>query len=331
MIGAVVKARELYKELVSQYERKYVSHLDIFGWKKNKANILLRMIMAAMRNKQFILVISETSTAFLQYLLTLKKIFQIKLHYVLVGASMGVTLRENKERIPFVQKMDAVYVEVPSLKTELEEIGLTNIHILYNFKKLQQKETRSRGLASQDVFRLCVFSRISEDKGVTDAIEAVSAINNQYPDIHCCLDLYGEIHPPYKETFEMLVSNDKNICYCGVIPYDQVSSAMEDYDCFLFPTRRFTTEGLPGSLIDAFAAGLPIISSRWGYSNQFLAENETCIFYPFQSKEGLKEAIVYAYCHPKVLEELHINCLKQYEPYSPQKAIQSLLENLDSV
>ena len=50
--------------------------------------------------------------------------------------------------------------------------------------------------------------------------------------------------------------------YCGIKdPKDSVKT-LKNYFALVFPTR-FYTEGIPGTIIDAYYAGVPVIASKW--------------------------------------------------------------------
>lgn len=58
----------------------------------------------------------------------------------------------------------------------------------------------------------------------------------------------------------------------------------------MFPTL-FYTEGIPGTIIDAYAAGLPVISSKWESYGDVIEDNVTGIGYEFGSDDALVEVL----------------------------------------
>ena len=57
-----------------------------------------------------------------------------------------------------------------------------------------------------------------EEKGVTDAINAIKIINNKYGKQIATLDIYGPIEPEYKNKLLSLIDSTNDSCkYCGVI------------------------------------------------------------------------------------------------------------------
>ncbi|MFR3494185.1 MAG: glycosyltransferase [Blautia sp.] len=57
-------------------------------------------------------------------------------------------------------------------------------------------------------------------------------------------------------------SSPQYIRYKGMVPFNQSTEVLKNYDALLFPTY-YEGEGFAGTIIDAFAAGLPVIASDW--------------------------------------------------------------------
>ena len=53
-----------------------------------------------------------------------------------------------------------------------------------------------------------------------------------------------------------------------------ISRTLVNYDLMLFPTRYYT-EGLPGTIIDAYIANLPVIATEWKHAREFIKDGET--------------------------------------------------------
>ena len=59
---------------------------------------------------------------------------------------------------------------------------------------------------------------------------------------------------------------------------------MEKYDAMLFPTH-FPTEGIPGSVLDAYIAGIPVVASDWMYARELIENGKTGIIIPFEDNQ----------------------------------------------
>src|SRR5699024_4283984 len=63
-----------------------------------------------------------------------------------------------------------------------------------------------------------------------------------------------------------------------------IPKVLANYHLMLFPTRYFT-EGSPGSVLDAYMAGIPVIATNWRYAAEFIEHNISGIITPFGREE----------------------------------------------
>ncbi len=80
------------------------------------------------------------------------------------------------------------------------------------------------------------------------------------------------------------------IKYKGSVNYDESVETLKNYFALVFPTLFYTEEYL-GTIIDAYAAGLPVISSKWESYDDVIEDNITGIGYKFGSDDALVEVL----------------------------------------
>ena len=130
------------------------------------------------------------------------------------------------------------------------------------------------------------------EKGIEDAIEAVITINEERKSVVYKLDIYGEISPEYKERFEMLRREfPPYIKYKGLVPYDRSVEILKNYFVLLFPTKLYYSEGVPGTIIDAYASGVPVIAAKWESFADVVDDGRTGIGYDADKPEELTLAL----------------------------------------
>lgn len=112
------------------------------------------------------------------------------------------------------------------------------------------------------------MARVIRSKGVLDAVSAVSAANAS--GVHVAdLTIFG---PPDEDMVQFIDGKEfagGAAVYGGVLSGHQVVQTLRLYDVMLFPTY-YEGEGFPGSLIDAFQAGLPVIATDWAYNDEII-------------------------------------------------------------
>ena len=142
------------------------------------------------------------------------------------------------------------------------------------------------------------------------------------------LDIYGQVDAAQKDWFaDLSGSFSQNVRYCGVVPYEQSVSTIKDYFALLFPTR-FYTEGIPGTIIDAYAAGLPVIASRWESFGDIIDDGITGIGYAFEDEKGLYKILSDVCANPRSVTDMKENCVHKAMDYIPENALKPLFEQI---
>lgn len=327
MIGAVVKARNILNQLSMSFPYETISNIDIYNWRKRAPIVLAQIIRSFAQSKNIILIISDTSGPLMKLLAFLNAVFKRKILYVAVGGNMGYNLMQNKEAVQSLSFVDSFFVENIDCVQDMKALGLKNTFILRNFKLLSPMSEVDISDTLSRPFKFCTFSRVAKQKGITDAINAIEEINTELGEGLCELDVYGKVEYDYEQEFYSLVNSKRHCNYCGVVDGGDSVKILKDYYCLLFPTK-FQTEGIPGTIIDAFAAALPVICSDWQRCRQLIIDGKNGIVYKFADYSELKKSIIYAINNPERIKKLKSGCLKAYQDYLPDKAIKPLLERL---
>ncbi len=118
--------------------------------------------------------------------------------------------------------------------------------------------------------RVLFLALCSRDKGVFDALEAVSLANATGTGgahrLRFRLAVAGTFPTPELEReFETRVRElgmDERVSRLGFVQGDAKDAALQEADLFLFPTF-YAAEGQPLNLMEAMAHGLPVITTRW--------------------------------------------------------------------
>ena len=159
-------------------------------------------------------------------------------------------------------------------------------------------------------------------------VNAVEEINKKYGETIFTLDIYGQIDSMQTEWFELLQSRfSKDISYKGLVPFDKSTDILKNYYALLFPTR-FYTEGIPGTIIDAYASGVPVISAKWESFNDLVNEKIVGYGYTFGNYNELIKCLSIAMENSYKWNQMKKNCLVQAEKYSARYVLNRLIEKL---
>jgi glycosyltransferase involved in cell wall biosynthesis len=237
-------------------------------------------------------------------------------------------LRNNPKLVTGLKDFTGIYVETHSMIDVLNKSGLNNVHYLPNFKRLNNLDERELVYSYKEPYKLCTFSRVMKEKGIEDAINVVKTINNSLKKIVFTLDIYGQIDKNYKEQFEKIIEvSPSYISYKGIVNYSKSVEVIKNYFALVFPTY-YVGEGFAGTILDAFAAGVPVIASDWKYNKEIIHDKLDGLIFDINNIEMLKMILLEVYKKPNVILEMKMNCLKRAKEYKPENAIKNLIEYL---
>ena len=227
-----------------------------------------------------------------------------------------------------LKRFDGLYAETETLKQKLGALGLDNVSVVPNCKNLEILAKDELVYQSGEPLKLCTFSRVMKEKGIEDAANAVKEVNAQAGRIIYTLDIYGQVDSGEKEWFENLENGfPEYVKYKGEVGYDKSTEVLKNYFALLFPTR-FYTEGIPGTIIDAYAAGIPVISAKWESFSDMVDEGVTGFGYEMGDVSGLARQLVAMAEDPETLNKMKSDCLKKSRDFTPQSALKNLIGNL---
>lgn len=251
-----------------------------------------------------------------------------KLHYSVVGGWLPKLLEKKKGLLKTLRRFDGLYAETETLKQKLNALGLENVSVVPNCKNLEILGKDELVYQSGEPLKLCTFSRVMKEKGIEDAANAVKAVNEKAGRTVYTLDIYGQIDSGETEWFGNLKNGfPEYVKYKGEVGYDKSTEVLKNYFALLFPTR-FYTEGIPGTIIDAYAAGIPVISARWESFSDIVDDGVTGFGYEMLSEEKLIGTLTDISLDPKKVDKMKEACLKKRDEYLPSNAIKPLADNL---
>lgn len=253
-----------------------------------------------------------------------------QLHYAVIGGWLPSLLKSKKRLAGVLKRFDRIYVETQTMQRALEALGFRNIAIMPNCKELEILEPTALASDASEPYRLCTFSRVMREKGIEDAIAAVTEVNQHFGRTVFHLDIYGQVDAGQTDWFNQLQKDLPDyVTYGGAVPFDQSVEVLKAYFALLFPTR-FYTEGIPGTIIDAYAAGVPVISTRWESFSDLVDDGSTGIGYTFGSVEELVDVLTACAKEPETILRMKADCLNKAREYLPSHAMRVLLDQMDT-
>lgn len=254
--------------------------------------------------------------------------FHRRLIYIVIGGWLDSFLNRNRWLVGMLKRFSDIYVETSTMKKALELRGFQNVEVMPNFKSLPLIREEELALYHAAPYKICTFSRVVKEKGIEDAIKVVKKVNMDRKKTVFKLDIYGPVDAEYKERFEKLCRDfPEYIRYRGAVAPEESVAVLKAYFALIFPTQYYT-EGIPGTIIDAYAAGTPVIASQWESFSDVIEPGLTGIGYEFKNVMDLERVLIHIALYPEVIVAMKKNCLNKAKKFLPETAVRMMVDKM---
>ncbi|PKM55426.1 MAG: glycoside hydrolase [Firmicutes bacterium HGW-Firmicutes-5] len=317
--GQTIKTKTLAKVLIHTYGEDQVKLIDTYGWKKKMIHLVIECIRLVKECDNVIILPAHNGVKiFVPLFDSINKLYRKKLHYSVIGGWLPQLIQKNPKLIKKLNRFYSIQVETDVMVKDLTGIGMQHVYKVPNFKILRILNENELIFQKEPPYHLCMFSRITPLKGIENAIKTVHEINEKFGKLIYKLDIYGWIDDDYLEQFNKYMKAYGNeVSYEGCVTSTKSVEVIKKYHLLLFPTE-YRTEGIPGTIIDAYYAGVPVVASTWNSATEIVIHNETGILYDFDHVEGLKKSLLLLKDQPDLVHRMKYACLKQAKNYSPE-------------
>lgn len=315
--GQTVKTQVVVRALRDTYGPDMVLICDTYHWARNPFKMLLNSVKAARSSSDVIILPADKGVfIFVPLFSLLAKKYSTRIHYSVIGGWLHDRLKKSPFLVRYLRNFTTIQVETNLMKSELDKLGINNVYVIPNFKTinaLSKDEVQNRDF--EYPLPLCTFSRVEAKKGIENAIKVVMQINSKSDKPIYTLDIYGAVSKDFELRFqEIMKGASSEITYKGIVESSKSVEVLKNYYLLLFPTL-YATEGLPGTIIDGYAAGLPVLSSIWESFNDVITEGKTGYGMELGDNQSFYDQLT-KLKNTKLVLPLRVNCLKAFEPYS---------------
>ncbi len=159
------------------------------------------------------------------------------------------------------------------------------------------------GVGSRRSPYVLFVGRLTQEKGVETLLNALDA----FP-AGCTLKIVGD--GPLSELVSDAVENHGNVQWLGRRSPQMVLDLMRQAACLVFPSIWY--EGMPRTLIEAFATGTPVISTDLGAMPSMIKPGIHGWLVPPGNSEAFAERVGWMTAHEEEAAQMGGNCRQEY-------------------
>jgi colanic acid/amylovoran biosynthesis glycosyltransferase len=228
------------------------------------------------------------------------------------GADVTVDMNKPAYREVTRQMLEAVrlvLVRSESLQRAVADLGCDpeKIEIQRTGIPLEEFPFRERnftGAATE--WRLVQAGRLIEKKGLPVTLRAFAVFLGQYP--NATLTIAGE--GPMRDELQALARElkiERSVSFTGFISQEQLRDLYYRSHIFLHPSQTGhdgNQEGIPNSMLEAMASGLPVFATRHGGIPEAIENGMSGVLVPERDHQALARALLNAVEDPVFLSQI---------------------------
>jgi len=224
------------------------------------------------------------------------------------GADVMVDMNKPAYREATLQMLDAVtlvLVRSESLRHAVVDLGCDpqKVEIQRTGIPLEEFPFRDRALPKNGEWRFVQAGRLIEKKGLPVTLRAFEVFVRQY--LNATLTIAGE--GPLLRELESLARELKiaeRVSFTGFLSQQQLRAIYYRSHIFLHPSqtgRDGNQEGIPNSMLEAMATGLPVFATEHGGIPEAIEHGVSGVLVPERDEFALVETLLEAVRDPRFL------------------------------
>ena len=221
---------------------------------------------------------------------------------------------------------DSCLALTQDMAREMQRICPKEITIIPNGVDLSRFESLSKGDARQKLgidkrgqMILCV-ANLRVEKGHEYLIEAMGYVAKSHPEARLYLVGKGS---QMGKTQDLVSSHSlqRKVVFAGFIPPDEIPGYMVAADTFVLPSL---SEGFPLVLLEAMAAGLPIVATNVGGIPEIVTDGENGFLVEPRNSQQLAEKIALLLQNENIRKRFSTNNINKAKRYNWSEVVTAL-------
>lgn len=184
---------------------------------------------------------------------------------------------------PFLRRLRHVAAVSPAIRAELRSRGVSESRCSVIANGIGDPVARHKPVAGR--FNIAVVGRLVPGKNVHLVLEAATGLRRDVPGVQVTVAGEGPERDALEQQAVSLGIRDA-VRFAGFV--SDVPALLSDCDAFAMPSD---TEGMPMSILEAMAVGLPIVASAVGSIPEVLRDGDDAWLIPPAHGTALAEAL----------------------------------------
>ena len=180
-----------------------------------------------------------------------------------------------------LRRADLYLAETRDLVERARSAGLTNAAWYANSRPMP--ELPAEPVGGSGCRRFVFLGQVHGGKGVRELVEA----GERLPE-GATVDIYGPLGFDIQESE---LAGRERVTYRGHVDPDDVHGVLLEYDALVLPSYHHG-EGYPGVILEAYAAGLPVVSTRWRAIPELIDDGVTGLLVEPRDAGALRDAML---------------------------------------
>ena len=204
--------------------------------------------------------------------LTITRLFGVPVAVFIHGFSLEYLEKENPVWLSkWLNKASLIFVLASSFKHELEKIGIRPPIVLTTTKVndtlLKGADIEKSGMS--EINHLLFVARIHKTKGIYETVDTFDLLAERYPFLELTIAGNGPDFSELKARVNQSAFSSR-IHVLGDLRGDALQKVYTRADLYILPTTH--AEGMPTSVLEAMAFGLPVFTRKVGGLVDFFNE-----------------------------------------------------------
>jgi glycosyltransferase involved in cell wall biosynthesis len=215
-------------------------------------------------------------------------------------------LRNWKTALPTLRRMDAVVTPIHFVVDVFAKFGM-HIGCISNILDIGNFKYRAR----RKLAPVFLHNRIQEPLyNIPCTLRAFQIIQRRYPEARLTLAHDGPSRAELEELARQLKLH--NTEFIGRVPHSRVADLYDAADIYL-TSPNF--DCMPGSILECFASGVPVVATKVGGIPYIATDGETALLVPRGDHEAMAQAVFRLLEDPDLVERLTRNALAECAKY----------------